>query len=282
MYFHRKPITYISDVKLRVQDLEKSIDFYQNIVGFKILNKKDRIVQLTADGETVLLTLEQPVEITAKQPRTTGLYHFALLLPKKSDLANFIYHLSHHQVAIGASDHHVSEAIYFSDPEGNGIEVYVDRDPKHWKWQHDQVMMVTEPLRFRELLVEGTENGWNGLPEDTMMGHIHLHVSELNQSEAFYTKGLGFEVVTRYGTQALFLSDGKYHHHIGMNTWQGVGAPKPDPHTAGLDYFTIVYADEEKRQQIIHQLRTIGAMVEEMNGAFYTEDPSGNLICLQI
>lgn len=280
MNFHRDPITFVGHVHLRVQDLERALTFYQEVIGFKVLEKNDRLAQLTADGKTALLTLEQPDDVSAKQRRTTGLYHFALLLPHRSDLANIVYHLAAHGVQIGASDHLVSEALYLSDPDGNGIEIYTDRDPSEWRWHNNQVTMTTDPLNIQDLLTEGEQNAWKGLPAQTVMGHIHLHVSELDRTEEFYTKGLGFEVVTRYGTQALFISDGKYHHHIGLNTWNGVGAPQPSHNSVGMKYYTLEFASEEKRNQVMTQLKAIGAPVEETNGSFVTTDPSGNRIYL--
>lgn len=280
MNFHKEPITFVGQVHLQVQDLERALTFYQEIIGFKTLEREKRLAKLTADGKTVLLTLEQPEDIIPKQRRTTGLYHFALLLPQRSDLANILYHLAAHGVQIGASDHLVSEAIYFSDPDGNGIEIYADREPSEWSWQNNQVTMTTEPLNFEDLLTEGHQNGWKGLPSETVMGHIHLHVSDLAKAEEFYTKGLGFEVVTRYGAQALFISDGKYHHHIGLNTWNGVGAPQPTPNSVGLKFYTLEFADNEKRSQVISRLKELGATVKDEEGSYVTADPSGNRIYL--
>ncbi|EKN71311.1 hypothetical protein BABA_02227 [Neobacillus bataviensis LMG 21833] len=282
MNFHREPITFVGQVNLKVQNLERSIAFYQEVIGFKVLEQTERSANLTADGKTVLLSIEQPSNVIPKQGRTTGLYHFALLMPKRSDLAKIVQHFMEIGLRIGSSDHLVSEALYLSDPDGNGIEIYIDREPSEWNWKNGEVDMAVDPLNFADLLSGGKQQSWEGLPAGTVMGHIHLHVSELKKTEEFYIKGLGFDVVNRYGTQALFISDGKYHHHIGLNTWNGVGAPTPSPNSVGLESFTLRISNEEKRNKMIAQLKNIGAPVTEENGSYVTSDPSGNRIFLQI
>ncbi|MEH7126423.1 VOC family protein [Bacillus sp. JJ1532] len=282
MNFHHEPITFVGQVNLKVQNLERSLAFYQEVIGFKVLEKSERSANLSADGKTVLLSIQQPNDVIPKQGRTTGLYHFALLLPRRSDLAKIVHHFMEIGLQFGSSDHLVSEALYLSDPDGNGIEIYTDRDPSEWNWGNSEVEMAVDPLNFVDLLAGGKQQSWKGLPAGTVMGHIHLHVSELKKTEEFYIKGLGFEVVNRYGTQALFIADGKYHHHIGLNTWNGVGAPTPSPNSVGLESFTLMLSNEEKRNNIINQLRNIGASVIEENGCFITLDPSGNRICLKV
>lgn len=282
MNFHHEPITFVGQVNLKVQNLERSLAFYKEVIGFKVLEQTDRSANLTADGKTVLLSIQQPNNIVPKQGRTTGLYHYALLMPKRSDLAKIVNHFVEIGLQFGSSDHLVSEALYLSDPDGNGIEIYIDRDPSEWDWKNGEVAMTVDPLNFADLLAGGKQQSWKGLPAGTVMGHIHLHVSELKKTEEFYIMGLGFEVVNRYGAQALFISDGKYHHHIGLNTWNGVGAPTPSPNSVGLESYTLMLPNEEKRNEIIAQLKNIGAPVTEENGSFVTSDPSGNRIYLQV
>lgn len=278
MKFHSKPNTYVGHVNIKVQDLDRSLTFYQEVLGFQILEQNDKTVRLTADGKTSVLSIEQPENIVPKQGKTTGLYHFALLLPKRSDLADIVHHFMNIGIRYGSSDHLVSEALYLADPDGNGIEIYIDRDPSEWNWSNGEVIMAVDPLNFEDLLSAGKQQSWKGLPSGTVMGHIHLHVSELKKTEEFYSKGLGFEVVNRYGDQALFISTGKYHHQIALNTWAGVGAPTPAENSVGLESFTIVLADEAARNTIIAQLKSIGASVTEENGSFVSYDPSGNRI----
>lgn len=282
MKFHSKPNTYVGHVNIKVQDLNRSLRFYQEVLGFQVLEQTERLVKLTTDGKTSVLSIEQPENVVAKQGKTTGLYHFALLLPNRSDLADIVHHFSEIGIRHGASDHLVSEALYLSDPDGNGIEIYIDRAPSEWSWRNGEVAMTVDPLDFEDLLTERKQQSWKGMPAGTVMGHLHLHVLELSKSEEFYTKGLGFEVVNRYGNQALFISTGKYHHQMALNTWAGVGAPTPAENSVGLESFSIVLADEVARDKIITQLKSIGASVTEENGSFITFDPSGNRIYLEI
>lgn len=282
MNFHREPITFVGQVNLKVQNLERSLAFYREVIGFEVVDQTGSSANLTADGKTVLLSIQQSNNLIPKQGKTTGLYHYALLLPKRSDLAEIVQHFREIGLRFGSSDHLVSEALYLSDPDGNGIEIYIDRDPSDWDWDNGEVAMAVDPLNFADLLAEGEQQPWKGLPAGTVMGHIHLHVSELVKTEEFYSKGLGFEVVNRYGEQALFISDGKYHHHIGLNTWNGVGAPAPSPNSVGLESFTIMFPNEEKKNKIIAQLKNIGASVTEENGLTIATDPSGNRIHLSV
>jgi catechol 2,3-dioxygenase len=283
MIFHREPNTYVEQVNLKIQNLERALKFYQEVIGFKVLEQTKKTANLTADGKTVLLSIEQQDNVVPMQGRTTGLYHFALLLPTRSDLARIVQHFTNIGLRFGSSDHLVSEALYLSDPDGNGIEIYRDRAPLEWEWNNGEVEMAVDPLNFRDLLSGvNQQQAWNGLPAGTVMGHIHLHVSELRKTEDFYTKGLGFEVVNRYGTQALFISTGKYHHHIGLNTWNGVGAPTPPENSIGLKSFALNYANETARDHVVANLKNMGASVTEENGAFATADPSGNRILLKV
>lgn len=282
MNFHQPPVTFVGRVDLKVQDLDRSVAFYQDVIGFKVLEKTERSAEFTADGKNVLLSVEQPDDVMPKQRRTTGLYHFAILLPRRADLANILKHFVQARFPLqGASDHLVSEALYLADPDGNGIEIYIDRPVSDWTWNESQVVMTTDPLDAESLLEEDNGGSWNGLPAGTVMGHIHLHVSELAKTEEFYTKGLGFDVVSRYGPQALFISTGKYHHHIGLNTWNGVGAPKPAENSVGLASFSLVLPDEESVKETIARLSSIGAAVTKENGVMVTVDPSGNRIKLE-
>ncbi|RFU66334.1 VOC family protein [Peribacillus saganii] len=283
MKFQSYPNTFVSHVSLIVTDIKRSLSYYKDIIGFQVLNETSQKAILTADGITPLLTIEQPENVSAKQQRTTGLYHFALLLPNRSDLGSVLYHFLQIGYPLqGASDHLVSEAIYLADPDGNGIEIYADRPSNTWKWENGQVSMTTERLDAESLLAEGQGKTWKGLPKETVMGHIHLHVSELKKTEEFYCKGLGFDVVTRYGGQALFISTGSYHHHIGLNTWNGIGAPTPNENSVGLRWFSLVLPNEAKRLEVTEQLQKIGASVDNENGTWITRDPSGNTIHLLV
>lgn len=281
MEFHQAPHTFVGQVDLKVESIERSLEFYQNIIGFQVLEQTADSALLTADGKTPLLSIEVPKNVVKKEPRTTGLYHFALLLPARSDLAKVIQHFIDLQYPIqGASDHLVSEALYLADPDGNGIEIYSDRPSATWKWNNDEVVMTTEALDIESILAEGNVEPWNGLPNGTLMGHIHLHVAEFEKIEEFYCKGLGFDIVTRYGRQALFISTGGYHHHIGLNTWNGVGASTPSGNSVGLKWFTLHFPNAEARKSVIERLQRLGVEVTEDDGTYLTKDPSGNGIRL--
>ncbi|MFZ3578341.1 VOC family protein, partial [Virgibacillus sp. DJP39] len=278
-----KPTTFVGHVNIKVENLERSLQFYQEILGFDILEKTTTTAKLTTDGKTSVLSLEQPENVIPKQGRTTGLYHFALLLPKRSDLANIVVHLSENGVRFGSSDHLVSEALYLHDPDGNEIEIYIDRDPSEWTWNGEEVAMAVDPLDFDDLLKSiESRNLWKGMPKDTVMGHIHLHVSELKKTEEFYINGLGFDLVNRFGAQALFLSTGKYHHHIGVNTWNGVGAPKPQENSVGMESFTLILPNKEAISETVDNLQKIGMSATEEDGRLVTYDPSGNRIELAV
>jgi catechol 2,3-dioxygenase len=282
MNFHKVPNTFVGEVNLKVQDLQRSLSFYQEVIGFNVMEHTGKRATLTADGIHPLLSLEELEEPLPKEPRTTGLYHFALLLPSREELGKILAHFIKLNIQLGSSDHLVSEALYLSDPDGNGIEIYRDRPSSDWTWNKDQVQMAVDPLDGRGIVAEADGESWHELPADTVMGHIHLHVSDLNSTEEFYVKGLGFDAVSRFGNQALFISTGGYHHHIGLNTWNGIGAPRPNVNSAGLNWFTLHFPNEEKRSTTIRRLESLGAIIQKQNGKFLTHDPSGNQIYLSL
>ena len=276
--FHQKPNIYVGEVNLKVKDLEKALTFYQNIMGFQVLEKTDRKAALSTDGKTPLVTLEQPENVIPKEGRMSGLYHFAILLPSRADLSVFLRHFLGTGYGLGAADHYVSEALYITDPDGNGIEVYRDRPSKEWTWKDGLVDMATVELHGNSILAE-SDSKWKGLRSGTVMGHIHLHVGDLQKAEEFYTKGLGFEVVSHY-PQAVFLSTGRYHHHIAINTWQGVGAPTPPQNSVGLNWYTLVFPDDGARKSAIDRLIQLGSSPEKEADYYITSDPAGNQIRL--
>ncbi|GEL06389.1 VOC family protein [Rummeliibacillus stabekisii] len=283
MIFHTKPTTFVGHVKIKVQNLNRSLQFYKDILGFNILEQTASTAKLITDGKTSFLSLEQPENVIPKQEKTTGLYHFAILLPEQKDLANIVVHLVQNGIRFGSSDHLVSEALYLNDPDGNQIEIYRDRVPSEWKWNDNEVDMAVDPLDFDTLLKHATpDQPWNRMPKDSVMGHVHLHVSELIKTEEFYVKGLGMEVVNRFGDQALFLSYGKYHHHLGVNTWNGVGIPAPAENSVGLESFTLLFDNDEVRKQAVMNLEKIGAKILEEENQYVTVDPSGNRIVLAV
>lgn len=277
MNFHSAPNRYPGEVTLRVTDLEQSRQFYEDIIGLKTLDETAGRIALTANGELPLVILEQPADVSPKEQRTSGLYHFALLLPTRADLANTLEHLLKKGIRLGAADHLVSEALYLSDPDGNGIEIYWDRPPASWEWNDGLVNMTTDPLNGEELIALNEGKEFAGMPTETLMGHIHLHVAELPAARAFY-EALGFQVVSHY-PNALFLSTGDYHHHIAINTWNGEGAPPASEKSAGLASYVLNVSDEETLEGIRVNLQRLDYTLGEN---LQVADPSGNLIQLRI
>ena len=278
--FHSQPTTHISHVALKVKNLAKSIEFYKDILGFKVLKSNESTAQLTADGENPLLSLIYSNTHEMKPARTTGLYHFALLLPERKDLASFLLHIAAKRYPIGAADHHVSEAIYLEDPEGNGIEIYADRAPSLWTLENNYVKMSTDPLNTEDLLKESHET-WKGLPINTVMGHIHLHVNDLSENTDFYVQGLGFDIVLPY-YNAVFLSSSGYHHHIAINTWNGSSASVPPSNSTGLAYYEIAYGSQELLDKQLTALENLGYEITKKENSYITTDPAGITIILSV
>lgn len=279
--FHEKPNKFINYIVLKVQDINRSKNFYKKIMGFKILKERNTEVTLTVDGFTPLITLIQPEDVIPKLPRKTGLYHFAILLPNRLDLGLFLKNIKDNNYPlIGGSNHGVSEAIYLEDPDDNGIEIYVDTDKLTWDWEANRVNMTNKTLDINGLLDEAKDKNSYGLAPNTIIGHIHLHVSDLIQSERFYKEGLGYDLVSSIPNQALFFSSGGYHHHVAINIWNGKGSSPLAENSAGMKYYSIVFPNVEERQKTIDNLNNLGYEVIEEKDEIFTEDPSGNKIKL--
>jgi catechol 2,3-dioxygenase len=273
--------TAIGAVALTVADLDRSIAFYEDRLGLRTLDRAGAQATLGA-GQAPLLALTED-RAARRVPGTTGLYHFAVLVPSRADLARALERLASTGTPIqGASDHHVSEAIYLADPDGNGIEIYADRPRSAWAYPDGRLRMGTDPLDINGLMGELTDadRSWRGLPAGTVNGHIHLHVSDLAAAEAFYVDTLGFDLVTRYGGRASFVSAGGYHHHIGLNTWAGVGAPPPPRDAAGLRHF-VIDVPASAIDVIADRLRASGRAFESRDGELITRDPSSNAVVIR-
>ena len=226
-------------VGLRVRDLSASIAYYE-LLGLAIVrdDRAEGVIGM-GTGDQELLVLRHTPEARPRPPRTAGLYHFALLLPGEAELGTFLQHsLEGRGVRIdGASDHLVSQALYLNDPEGNGIEVYADRPHEQWPLLNGQPRMSTLPLKSEELLAKaGT---FSGLPAGTILGHMHLNVGDLDASIAYYEQTLGLELKANLYQQAGFISWDGYHHHLGLNTWNGPNAARHEADVSGLDFFEI-------------------------------------------
>ncbi len=228
----------IGRVRLRVADLARVRDYYERTIGLRALEEDGDTVTLGADSPLVELVGDPDAQ--PAPPGSTGLFHLAVLVPSRPELARSIRQVVESGERFsGASDHFVSEALYLRDPEGNGIEIYRDRPRDEWEYEPDgQVRMGTVALDLQDVVAEmPSDDEDRGMPDGTVLGHVHLHVSDLGEAEAFYVDRLGLEVTVRGYPGALFVSHDGYHHHVGLNTWQGAHGPAPPPGSRGLiDY----------------------------------------------
>lgn len=277
------PATTLGAVHLTVADLERSIGYYRDAVGLDVVEQEDGQVALGADGSAALLVLS---EESGARPADgyTGLYHFALLVPERPDLARWLAHAAADRVALtGLSDHFVSEAIYLRDPDGHGIEIYWDRPRDVWEGQVAE-RMTTLPLDVADLLGELAEAPaeYPGLAAGTIMGHVHLRVSDVDETVAFYCDVLGFGLMAQLGPQAAFLAAGGYHHHIGANVWESRGAGPAPPGSATLRHATIVLPDAAERDRVLARLAQAGHDVEPTEAGPVARDPSGNGLLLAV
>jgi catechol 2,3-dioxygenase len=244
---------HIGRVSLTVRDLDRSLPFYTGVLGFAETGRDGRSAQLSPPGGKVLIELHERTDAIARPRRSTGLYHFAILVPSRAALGRSLRRLvDQHYPLTGASDHLVSEALYLDDPDGLGIEIYRDRPRDSWQRLPDgQLAMATDPLDLQGVHDEpGAETAWNGLEAGTVMGHVHLHVPHLDSAESFYCGRIGFEPIVRRYSGALFVSAGGYHHHLGLNIWVGAGAPPPPENAVGLRSFTIESASVQPQNVI--------------------------------
>ncbi|HET8679168.1 MAG TPA: VOC family protein, partial [bacterium] len=276
------PQTTVGPVHLTVADLERSLRFYGEVLGLQVAGRHDGTVTLATTPDAprapAIVVLSALPGASPQPPRTTGLYHLAILMPSRTALARSLAHLIETRYRLqGASDHLVSEALYLADPEGNGIELYADRPRDQWPRRGDRIAMATDPLDLENLLAELGGAGDRrefALDPATRIGHMHLRVSDLATAEAFYVGLLGFDVTVRDYPGALFVSAGGYHHHIGMNTWGSAGAPPPAPDSAGLRDYTIRLPDQAALQPILERLRTAGVQMIQTPEGWRLADPS--------
>lgn len=267
----------VTRVILKVRDLSRSIEYYENVIGLKVRKKEMDRAYLTADGKKDLVVLKQPENAEPPEPGSTGLFHIALLLPARAALADlWLYLKNHPRWLAGASDHSVSEAVYLEDPDGNGIEIYADREDV-------PVMdMGTERLQIEELLEHATGKPWTGIPNDTVMGHIHLKVRDVKEAVVFYRDLLGFELMMEMGSSAAFMSTGGYHHHIGLNSWDSLRGSAPPDNTTGLDKAVVSLPDRETLETIKKRMNKESIPSADHQEPMVVKDPSGNTLELII
>jgi catechol 2,3-dioxygenase len=268
-------------VRLQVADLERSLAWYTSVLGVGILEREGARARLGAQdarGAAPLIELHEKVGV-APVPRRgrLGLFHYALLLPDRAALGRFVRHLAEIRQPAGASDHLVSEALYLNDPDGLGIEVYADRPRPAWRHQGRQLVMATDPLDLDELMAAAGDEAWSGLPGGTVMGHVHLHVGDLREAEAFYHRGLGLDKVVWSYPGALFLSAGGYHHHLGLNTW-AAGAAPAGANDARLLEWELLVPTARDVARVAASLQAAGAAPGDEGEAVLVHDPWGTAV----
>jgi catechol 2,3-dioxygenase len=278
------PDTSVGEVRLTVADLARSRDFYERALGLRATERDDGSLALGVVGEAPIIELTADAAAPPRPRRTTGLFHLAVLLPTRRDLAVALRRLAEARVPLdGASDHLVSEALYLHDPDGNGIEIYRDRPREEWPHVEGRLEMATLPLDLEDIITELPPASAKDavVPPGTRMGHVHLQVSDLDEAEAFYSDVLGFEVMVKGYAGALFVSAGGYHHHIGLNTWQSLGAGAPPPGAIGLRSFEVVLPDSGELEHILARVNEAGITAERSNRGAVVRDPSGNAVRLR-
>jgi catechol 2,3-dioxygenase len=273
--------TTVGAVHLTVAQLERSLAYYREVVGLEILDQSHGRASLGVGGRELLGLVEE----VGARPAVghSGLYHFALLLPERVDLARWLAHAARDHVSlVGLSDHFVSEALYLSDPDLHGIEIYWDRPREVWEGQVAS-RMTTLPLDVESLLGELEDPSaevFAGLPADTRMGHVHLKVARIAQTLAFYRDVLGFTVMAQLGSHAAFLSAGGYHHHVGANTWESADVMVPAQGAAALRHATIVLPDDAERDRVLERVQRSGQAPEAGPDGPMIRDPSGIALLL--
>jgi catechol 2,3-dioxygenase len=277
--------TRLGAVRLQISDLGRSLAFYEGTLGLRVLSRGgQRAVLGGQESDAPLVVLEEmPSVLPATSRGRLGLYHFAILLPDRASLGRFVRHLAEIGARAGAGDHLVSEAFYLQDPDNLGIEVYADRPQSSWRRVGRELMMATDPVDAEAIVRAAGDEPWTGMPAGTVIGHVHLHVGDLAKASAFYSEALGFDRMVWQYPGALFLGAGGYHHHLGTNTWAGIGATPPTAHDAQLLEWTIELPGSTDVAEVAQSLERAGYAVsrEEVPGAgsaLVTRDPWGTRV----
>ena len=273
------PDTSMGAVRLTVADLARSRAFYERAIGLRASERDDGTLALGVPGEPPVVDLTGDSSAPALDRRATGLYHLAILMPSRRDLALALARLAEARWPLdGASDHLVSEALYLLDPDGNGIEIYRDRPREEWRQVDGKLAMDTLPLDLDSVLGElsGLRELQPAAPAGIRMGHVHLRVSDIPEAERFYSGVLGFDVMVRGYPGALFVSAGGYHHHLGLNTWHSRGAAPPAPGAIGLRDFEIVLPGREELERVLERVHSAGIEARDGGDGWLVRDPSGN------
>ncbi len=277
---HAEAPLRIGKVHLRVRDIDTVAAFYERAMGLTPLERCASGITLGV-GEKPLLILHADPMARAAHHREAGLFHIAFLLPQRADLARWLEHFRALGLPLaGASDHLVSEAVYFSDPEGNGIEVYADRPVTEWRDGRGQIHMATHPLDTPALLAAG-QGTWAGFPTEGLIGHVHLQVGDTGVAEGFYRDILGFDIASRY-RGASFFGSGGYHHHIAANIWNSRGADVRPEGVAGLETIEIIARDTTTRDAILGRAEHAGITIHNEATSTLLRDPWGTCLALRL
>jgi catechol 2,3-dioxygenase len=270
--------TALGPVRLQVRDLERSLQYYERILGLRVVTRLGDSAALAPGSDATPLIWLHAHAGARPAPRggLLGLYHFAILLPDRVSLGKFVAHLSATGTYAGSADHFVSEALYLTDPDGLGIEVYADRPRSMWRQNGLQLYMTTEPLDIRGLLATAGSQSWTGMPPGTIMGHVHLHVGDLDRAARFYHAGLGFDKIVWDYPGALFMSAGGYHHHLGTNTWSS--GPPASADDARLLAWDVILPDAAAVGDARRSIEAGGHEVEEIPGGWSAADPWGTTV----
>ena len=269
------PDTRLGSVTLRIADLDRALEFYEGVLGFQRLAPQADLTLLGAAGAPALVRLQVTPGARPMPRRAAGLYHYAILVPGRADLGRSLRRLAGAGIEIGQADHLVSEALYLSDPDGNGIEIYRDRPRSTWTWADGHVQMATDPLDLRGLLADGDRDPRPtsaGLAAGTRIGHVHLQVSDTDQAADFYHGLLGFDVPAQW-PGAVFASAGGYHHHLGLNSWSSRGAPPAPAGTAGLESFEIEVPSAAEQARLAERLTAAAVSFSLTDGRLTLRDP---------
>ncbi|HUR00736.1 MAG TPA: VOC family protein [Gemmatimonadaceae bacterium] len=273
--------THLGRVRLQVADLDRSINFYETVLGFRVLERTDEYARLGPHNEDREIVHLHELRTARAVPRRglLGLYHFAILLPNRASLGRFVSHLGEIGAHAGMSDHFVSEAVYLTDPDGLGIEVYADRPRDAWRFDERQLYMTTNHLDVDDLVRAAHGERWEGMPAGTVLGHVHLYVGDIDKAEAFYHQALGFDKVVWSYPGALFMSAGGYHHHLGTNTW-AKGAPAASDADARLLEWEVLVPTDSDAADAAKSVKAAGYDVKEESGEWLLTDPWGTSLRL--
>ena len=272
-------------VRLQIADLARSLAYYEQLLGLRVLESDGRHALLAPQqDDRVLVELREWHRARPMAQRgRLGLYHYAILLPDRTSLGRFVRHLAAAGVQPGAGDHLVSEAFYLRDPDGLGIEVYADRPRQEWRRVNGEIVMATDPVDVDDLLAAAGDSAWTGMPAGTVMGHVHLHVGALADARKFYVEGMGFDVTTASYPGALFLAAGDYHHHLGVNTWAGSGATPAGDADARLLEWSMQLPARADIDAASASIEAAGYPIETVGGGdVIVRDPWGTAVRLTL